>query len=166
MIAGGDLAFPQLGRKLKYQPGDAVIFRGAELDHFVCHWSGYRVFQLFTNHQPVYNYVNNVIRKTTSEDTAADASIGGPDMCETGESKSGGVGKDVDDEKEEESYAPCYAEPDSAESEDLDEVDIHGPAYIPHALLTHGSSTSASTEALAADRGRVYPKRQKIEGSE
>ncbi|KAK8036700.1 hypothetical protein PG993_008683 [Apiospora rasikravindrae] len=53
---GGDLCFPQLALKLEDGPGDCVIFRGRELDHFIHDWDGYRIFLLFTNHQPVRNY--------------------------------------------------------------------------------------------------------------
>ncbi|CAJ2507121.1 Uu.00g083070.m01.CDS01 [Anthostomella pinea] len=49
----GDLCFPSSEMKLSYQPGDCVVFRGAEEEHFVRDWRGYRFFLLFTNHQPV-----------------------------------------------------------------------------------------------------------------
>ncbi|RYO83175.1 hypothetical protein DL766_001486 [Monosporascus sp. MC13-8B] len=52
----GDLCFPQLGIKLDYQPGACVVFRGAELEHFVDDWTGHRIFLLFTNHQVVRDY--------------------------------------------------------------------------------------------------------------
>ncbi|KAI1264948.1 hypothetical protein F5Y18DRAFT_436380 [Xylariaceae sp. FL1019] len=50
---GGDICFPQIGLKMPYKAGDCVLFRGAEMDHFVSDWAGYRIFLLFTNHQPV-----------------------------------------------------------------------------------------------------------------
>ncbi|RYP41504.1 hypothetical protein DL767_001009 [Monosporascus sp. MG133] len=53
---GGDLCFPQLALKLAYRPGGCVVFRGAELEHFVEDWHGYRIFVACTNHQPVKNY--------------------------------------------------------------------------------------------------------------
>ncbi|RYP44302.1 hypothetical protein DL768_009221 [Monosporascus sp. mg162] len=34
-VQEGDLCFPQLGLKVDYKPGGCVVFRGAELEHFV-----------------------------------------------------------------------------------------------------------------------------------
>lgn len=125
LYTGGDIAFPQLARKLPYQPGDSLIFRGSELEHFVGPWTGYRVFQLFTNHQPVFNYVKNTIRKKQAD------------------------GKEDELDKE---YDPCVAEPTTPKDEALDEVDVHGAGYIPKRKL-FGASSSTGSSSLS--RGRV-----------
>ncbi|RYP23355.1 hypothetical protein DL767_008851 [Monosporascus sp. MG133] len=49
-LRGGDLCFPQLSLKVGYKPGGCVVFRGAELEHFVEDWHGSRMFALCTNH--------------------------------------------------------------------------------------------------------------------
>ena len=132
---GGDLCFPQLAARVPYKPGDCVIFRGAEIEHFVSDWTGYRVFLLYTNHQPVRNYVYRKIGKLPPKlsdpwhpeqmkRAEADEPVILPPPSES----------DVD------AYDPCYTEPLSPEPERLYEADIHGAGYISTKCMLGSSS--------------------------
>lgn len=54
--AGGDLALPQLGMKVKYTSGTCAILRGDSLEHLVTDWSGTRYFIVGTNHNSCKRY--------------------------------------------------------------------------------------------------------------
>lgn len=145
---GGDLCFPQLAARVPYKSGDCVIFRGAEIEHFVSDWTGYRVFLLYTNHQPVRNYVYRKIGKLPPKlsdpwhpeqmkRAEADEPVILPPPSES----------DVD------AYDPCYTEPLSPEPERLYEADIHGAGYISTKRMLDSSGNSAT--ASSSSKGRL-----------
>lgn len=111
---GGDICYPQLGLKLAYEPGTTITFRGAELEHFVADWCGFRVFVLFTNHQPVRNWAD---RRT--------AEMLGQAIPPTG------VERQTDEKEWDDDYDPCVQEDIefSDEEEALTSQDMHGPAW-------------------------------------
>ncbi|KAK8003857.1 cytoskeleton assembly control protein sla1 [Apiospora arundinis] len=115
---GGDLCFPQLAMKLEYQPGDCVIFRGRELEHFVHDWDGYRIFLLFTNHQPVRNYAYRKLGLLPPQPKDP-WNVGGNQNAEektTSEADKEEEG-DLDLESDDDGYySPCWKEPVSPPS--------------------------------------------------
>ncbi|KAK7966495.1 uncharacterized protein PG986_000772 [Apiospora aurea] len=139
---GGDLCFPQLALKLEYQPGDCVIFRGRELEHFVHDWDGYRIFLLFTNHQPVRNYAFRKLgllpskpKDPWNEDgqtTSPDGNAGGETTLEVDKEEE----LDPDDD---DYYSPCWKDPVTPEFEEVTEREWQGPAMLP------STSSSADT---------------------
>ncbi|KAK8066589.1 hypothetical protein PG997_013336 [Apiospora hydei] len=137
---GGDLCFPRLALKLEYQPGDCVIFRGRELAHFVHDWDGYRIFLLFTNHQPVRNYafrklglLPSKLKDPWNEDgqtTSPDGNAGGETTLE--------ADKEELDPDDDDYYSPCWKDPVTPEFEEVTEREWQGPAMLP--------STSSSAD--------------------
>ncbi|KAK7911276.1 hypothetical protein PG985_013757 [Apiospora marii] len=141
---GGDLCFPQLALKLGYQPGDCVMFRGRELEHFVHDWDGYRIFLLFTNHQPVRNYAFRKLRRLPSKpnDPWHERGQASPDDDNAGEGKTVKVGKKKEDEldpDDDDYYSPCLKDIVTPEFEEVTEREWQGPAMLP------STSSSADT---------------------
>ncbi|RYO79681.1 hypothetical protein DL766_006707 [Monosporascus sp. MC13-8B] len=117
--AGGNVCFPPLAMALDYQPGDCVIFRGAEMEHFVADWTGYRTFLLYTNHQPVRNYAHRIMGKLPPKPNDP----WHPDRVRERE-EAGEVTLAPESEPDIDSYDLCYTEPLSPEPETLYEADI------------------------------------------
>ncbi|KAH9907930.1 hypothetical protein F4778DRAFT_454180 [Xylariomycetidae sp. FL2044] len=125
---GGDLCFPQLALQLPHQAGDCVLFRGAELDHYVADWTGYRIFLQYTNHQPVRNYAHRVIGRRPAKpndpwhpDRRAEESGAVPlplQPSSTTDSRTG-------------AYSPCFMEPIPPEPEALTRDELWGAATDP-----------------------------------
>ncbi|RYP72174.1 hypothetical protein DL770_008004 [Monosporascus sp. CRB-9-2] len=179
---GGDLCFPQLGIKLDYQPGACVVFRGAELQHFVDDWTGYRIFLLFTNHQVVRDYSER--RRGLTPALPTDPWYRGP-AGEAGEHAGPTEHEDVntevgDSDDSDDSYDICVEkeldpepEPDGRSWTD---IEIHGPFtwdpeknFNPLASSSSGSesvSGGGSSKAESAGRSAIYSdsvKRQKLD---
>ncbi|RYP50909.1 hypothetical protein DL768_003669 [Monosporascus sp. mg162] len=154
--AGGDLCFPQAGLALAYQPGRCVMFRGAEIEHFVSEWTGNRMFMAFTNHQAVRNWIDRpalgvVLPQISAQDAADD------EPEEDGDS-------DHDSD-------PCVEKNlDIENDEDLTDKQIHGPGTwspgrnFPNYSSSSSNSTSNPTYSVAAsyDRSEDSGKRRKI----
>ncbi|KAI1075634.1 hypothetical protein F5B20DRAFT_558846 [Whalleya microplaca] len=147
---GGHICFPQLALRLPYQPGDSLVFRGSELEHFVSDWSGYRIFMAYTNHQPVRNYAYRMVGKLPPKpndewhpDRVAEVERGAK-VTITPES-----------EPDIESYDPCYREPVSPEPEELWEADIHGSAYLAKPQESATNSSLDSSQDSKMSRGRL-----------
>ncbi|RYP66766.1 hypothetical protein DL769_005942 [Monosporascus sp. CRB-8-3] len=156
---GGNICFPPLAMALDYQPGDCVIFRGAEMEHFVADWTGYRIFLLYTTHQPVRNYAHRIMGKLPPKPN----DLWHPDRVRERE-EAGEVTLAPESEPDIDSYDPCYTEPLSPEPETLYEADIQGPAYIPSDLLYADSTTGSSDKSSVSsylDHGRIM-----VEGPE
>ncbi|RYP42362.1 hypothetical protein DL767_000284 [Monosporascus sp. MG133] len=140
-------------------PGDCVISRGAEMEPFVADWTGYRIFLLYMNHQPVRNYGHRILGKLPLRPN----DLWHPDQVRERE-EAGEVTPTPESEPDTDSYDPCYTEPLSPEPETLYEADIQGPAYIPSDLLyadsTRGSSDKSSVSSYL-DHGRIM-----VEGPE
>ena len=113
--------------RFSYQPGDCVLFRGRELEHFVADWSGYRIFMLYTNHQPVRNYAHRMMGKLPLKPNDY---LFHPDKISE-KDKVDHPSPAQASSTNEDAYAPCYMSMASQEPEELWEDDIHGPAYIP-----------------------------------
>ncbi|RYP52514.1 hypothetical protein DL768_002341 [Monosporascus sp. mg162] len=77
-VTGGNICFLPLAMALDYQPGDYVIFRGAEMGHFVADWTLYRIFLLYTYHQPVRNYAHRTMAVVPEPETLYETDIQGP----------------------------------------------------------------------------------------
>ncbi|RYP86346.1 hypothetical protein DL770_004938 [Monosporascus sp. CRB-9-2] len=156
---GGDICFPPLATALDYQPGDCGIFRGAEMEHFVADWTGYRIFLLYTNYQLVRNYAHRIMGKLPPKPN----DLCHPDRVREPE-EAGETTPAPESEPDIDSYDPCYTEPLSPEPETLYEADIQGPAYIPSDLLYADSTTGSSDKSSASsylDHGRIM-----VEGPE
>ncbi|RYP91982.1 hypothetical protein DL770_001903 [Monosporascus sp. CRB-9-2] len=130
--AGGDLCFPQAGLALAYQPGCCVMFRGAEMEHFVSEWTGNRIFMAFTNHQAVRNWIDRralgVVLPQISAQDAAD---------EEHE-------EDMDSDHDSD---PCVEKNlDIDNDEDLTDKEIHGPGtWSPGMNFPNYSSSSSNS---------------------
>ena len=126
------MCFSQLALKLLYQPGNCVIFRGRELDHVVHDWDGYRIFLLFTNHQPVRNYAYRELGLLPSKPNDP-WNVGGHQHSEGKETSEADKedGEDDLDPTDEGYYSPCWKEPVSPEPEDVTEREWQGPALLP-----------------------------------
>ncbi|RYP46276.1 hypothetical protein DL768_007495 [Monosporascus sp. mg162] len=113
---------------------------GAELEHFVTDWTGYRIFLLFTNHQPVRNYAHRVLGKLPPKIN---------DPWHPARQRQAGQGErmvlEPEEEPDVEAYDPCQTEPVEQEPEDLTEEDIHGAALIDSA--SSGSTCTEETES-------------------
>ncbi|RYP16193.1 hypothetical protein DL765_005251 [Monosporascus sp. GIB2] len=120
--AGGNICFPPLAMALDYLPGDCVIFRGAEMEHFVADWTGYRIFLLYTYHQRVRNYAHRIIGKLPPKPNDP----WHPDRVRKQE-EAGEATLAPESEPDIDSYDPCYTEPLSPEPETLYEADTRGP---------------------------------------
>ncbi|KAI0017432.1 hypothetical protein F4780DRAFT_796150 [Xylariomycetidae sp. FL0641] len=141
---GGDICFPQLAAKLTYRRGDGVLFRGAELEHFVGDWTGYRVFLLYTNHQPVRNYAHR--RRGRLPPKPNDPWH--PDRLRAP------LALAPESEPDPEAYDPCYAEPLSPDPEALYETDVHGAGYLGKRRLPSDES-SRSADGSDWSRGEL-----------
>ncbi|RYP68108.1 hypothetical protein DL771_006850 [Monosporascus sp. 5C6A] len=121
--------------------------------HFVADWTGYRIFLLYANHQPVRNYAHRIMGKLPPKPN--DLWLPGRvrEREEAGEAALAPKSEpDID------SYDSCYTEPLSPEPETLYEADIQGPAYIPSDLLYADSTTGSSDKSSASsylDHGRI-----------
>ncbi|KAK8040879.1 hypothetical protein PG994_013886 [Apiospora phragmitis] len=138
----GDLCFPQLALKLEYQPGDCVIFRGRELEHFVHDWDGYRIFLLFTKHQPVRNYAFRKIGLLPSKPNEPRNEGGHTavhDENAEGEKTAEANWEEELDPDDEYYYSPCWKDPVTPEFEEVTEREWQGPALLP------STSSSADT---------------------
>jgi hypothetical protein len=108
-----------------------AIFRGAELEHFVRDWSGYRVFLLYTNHQPVRNYVYRRMGKLPPKPN----DNWHPDRVQA--RQDGRKVPYLESETNSEVYDPCWADPLEPEPEELWDADIHGAGKC---VLAEGKS--------------------------
>ncbi|KAH9898988.1 hypothetical protein F4778DRAFT_181082 [Xylariomycetidae sp. FL2044] len=145
---GGNLCFPQLGIQMPHRRGDTAIFRGSELEHFVRDWSGYRVFLLFTNHQPVRNYAHRAMGKLPPKPNDP----WHPDRLK--EEQEGRKPKRVPQSDPESGvYSPCFVDPLSPEPEELWETDIHGPGFI--GRYSEPSASRSDSNRSDYDRGRL-----------
>ena len=111
-------------------------------------WTGYRVFLLYTNHQPVRNYVYRKIGKLPPKFSDP----WHPEQIKRAESEEPRLvvppsESDVD------AYDPCYTEPLTPEPERLYEADIHGAGYISTKRMLDSSGNSYS--ASSSSRGRL-----------
>ncbi|RYP05507.1 hypothetical protein DL764_003767 [Monosporascus ibericus] len=136
---GGNLCFPQLGMQVPYQRGDSVVFRGSEIEHFVADWTGYRIFLLYTNHQPVRSYAYRTIGRLPPKPKDPWNPERGQRSVQSSEANSA-------------LYSPCWMEPAEQEPEELYEADIHGAAYMGRWDPSEGSGSSSGTDF---DRGRL-----------
>ncbi|RYP32603.1 hypothetical protein DL767_005108 [Monosporascus sp. MG133] len=136
---GGNLCFPQLGMQVPYQRGDSVVFRGSEMEHFVADWTGYRIFLLYTNHQPVRNYAYRAIGRLPPKPNDPWNPERGQRSLQSSEPNSA-------------LYSPCWMEPAEQEPEELYEADIHGAAYMGR---WDSSEVSGSSSGTDFDRGRL-----------
>lgn len=136
-VTGGDLFFPQLAVRLHYQPGDCVIFRGRELEHFVGDWTGYRMFVAATNHQPVRNWVNRRMKRGGAPVPASPAA-------------DGAVGHDSDSEDDDEGsgrYVVCVEpalDPEEPPEGGWTGQELHGPGDWSSG---RGGTSSSSSDA-------------------
>jgi hypothetical protein len=126
-----------------------VIFRGAELDHFVSDWTGYRTFLLYTNHQPVRNHAHRKMGKLPPKPNDP----WHPEQIRRAKEQESFVSSPPS-EPDLEAYDPCYTEPMSPEPEDLYEVDIHGAGYIGKRKLL-GSNSSSDTGNSESSKGEL-----------
>ncbi|KAI0482193.1 hypothetical protein GGR56DRAFT_684736 [Xylariaceae sp. FL0804] len=149
---GGDLCFPELGIKLPYQPGDCASFRGAELEHFVADWTGYRIFLLFTNHQPVRNYAHRVLGRLPPKPNDP----WHPDRVRRRAAGERTAYVPPSREEEEELsdparyYDPCQTDVEELEPEELTEEEFYGAAID---VSESPSASSSSSAAGDAERG-------------
>ncbi|KAI1076621.1 hypothetical protein F5B20DRAFT_593892 [Whalleya microplaca] len=148
---GGDLCFPQMGLKLDYQPGGCVIFRGAELEHFVQDWNGYRIFLLVTNHQPVRNWAYRRLGKRRPRPN---------DPWFREDESQEAVTYPVLDENDDDEYDPCFEEEfdqeDPAEGPWTD-ADIHGAGtWDSGSNIVSSSSSGSTSEGGKRSLGSVY----------
>lgn len=142
---GGDFCFPQLARKVSYQPGDCLLFRGAELEHFVSDWTGCRIFLIFTNHQAV--------RKWAWRRMGREAPLPSDPWFLSGE-ESVADGKKGEKEAEDEGYDPCVEKClDIEADEELSDKQIHGAStWSPgRNLYQHSSSSNSSSDGKGLD---------------
>jgi hypothetical protein len=52
---GGEFCLPDLGIKVRYQPGDLIVFRSYMLNHFIASWSGdFRYTTVYFNSASVF----------------------------------------------------------------------------------------------------------------
>ncbi|RYP77973.1 hypothetical protein DL771_000832 [Monosporascus sp. 5C6A] len=135
--SGGDLCFPQTGLALAYQPGCCVMFRGAEMEHFVSEWTGNRIFMAFTNHQAVRNWINRqalgVALPQISAQDAADEEHG--EDCDSDHDSDPCVEKNLDIDND----------------EDLTDKEIHGPGtWSPGRNFPDYSSSSSNSTSNPA----------------
>ncbi|RYP68790.1 hypothetical protein DL770_008372 [Monosporascus sp. CRB-9-2] len=121
-------------------------YTGAELEHFVTDWSGYRIFLLFTNHQPVRNYAHRVLGKLPPKIN---------DPWHPARQRQAGQGErmvlEPEEEPDVEAYDPCQTEPVEQEPEDLTEEDIHGAALIDSASSDSTCSEETGSPGLPAE---------------
>ncbi|RYP73842.1 hypothetical protein DL769_004143 [Monosporascus sp. CRB-8-3] len=136
---GGNLCFPPLGIQVPYQRGDSVIFRGSEMEHFVADWTGYRIFLLYTNHQPVRNYAYRAMGRLPPKPNDPWNPERGQGSLQSSEPNSA-------------LYSPCWMEPAEQEPEELYEADIHGAAYMGRWDSSEGTGSSSGTDF---DRGQL-----------
>ncbi|RYP39850.1 hypothetical protein DL767_001969 [Monosporascus sp. MG133] len=160
---GGNLCFPQLGLKLEYKPGACVIFRGAELEHFVEDWHGYRIFVACTNHQPVRNWTNRRMGKAPAlpsdswyRGAAASSSSTTPGSAAAVAAPPPETMQPLEKEDEDEEYDPCVEEDLDAEIPDnggWTEAQIHGSAYWDPERNRPGYFTSYSGSGSSSSSG-------------
>lgn len=124
-----------------------MIFRGRELEHFVHDWDGYRIFLLFTNHQPVRNCAFRKLGRLPSKPNDpwnegrqaspdADDNVNGEKTVEADKEKEEEEELDPDDD---DYYNPCWKDPVTPEFEEVTEREWQGPALLP------STSSSADT---------------------
>ncbi|KAI3326295.1 hypothetical protein HD806DRAFT_442517 [Xylariaceae sp. AK1471] len=112
---------------MPYQSGDCIMFRGAEMEHFVSDWTGYRIFLLYTNHQPVRNYAHRIMGKLPPKPN----DHWHPDRLKA---KEDGVQLPLVPSTENTNtsrYSPCVMAPLSPEPESLTREELYGPAIDP-----------------------------------
>jgi hypothetical protein len=100
------------------------MFRGAELEHFVSDWTGYRIFLLYTNHQPVRNYAHRIMGKLPPKPNDS----WHPDRLKA---KEAGVQLPLVPSTEDTNtsrYSPCVMDPLSPDPESLTREERYGPA--------------------------------------
>ena len=137
---------------MPYQRGDSVIFRGAEMEHFVADWTGYRAFLLYTNHQPVRNYAYRVMGKLPSKPSDLGRCMGPENKKEQEQLQSQSGSQSWSSDPNSARYSPCWVELAEQEPEELYEADVHGAGYIGRWDSSGGSESSAS---LDYDRGQL-----------
>lgn len=159
---GGDLCFPAFGLKLDYKPGGCVMFRGRELEHFVEDWSGYRVFLICTNHQPVRNWAKRRMGQTPAlptdpwfgrkDNRGIDGENGDSGDSDGVQSPAGeettpdGFSNDTGDGEDDASYDPCIEEHLDPEPGPFTEAEIHGAGtWSPSKNFGDQSSSSETT---------------------
>lgn len=143
---------------MPYQRGDAVIFRGAEMEHFVSDWTGYRMFLLYTNHHPVRNYAYRVMGKLSPKSNDPHTEEKGKQ--DYGKEPKDGQEQDLEHsnsaETNSERYSPCWVEPAEQEPEELYETDIHGAGFLGRWGSSSGSgSGSRSRSESDYDKGEL-----------
>lgn len=142
-----------------------MIFRGAELEHFVSDWEGYRIFLLYASHQPVRNYAHRVMGRRApkpNDPWHPDRLAGEEEEEEDEEERGAGVKKKKKklslappSESHSSQYNSCYTEPLSMEPEELSAVDIHGAGIddTPSTSSSAGSEPSGSPPKGAPGTG-------------
>ncbi len=154
LLTGGDLCLPQLGLCLDYKPGNYVLLRGAELEHFVSDWTGTRYFVLFTNHQSVRNYAYRRLRRLPPLPT--DEWYMGDDTTEQPtEVNEEGLTDPLDSDDE---YSPCAEmHLDPSDDEGITESDIHGPAYWSPSRNKPGQEKSSTPSDESQTQSNAAP---------
>ncbi|KAI0156991.1 hypothetical protein GGR57DRAFT_77228 [Xylariaceae sp. FL1272] len=140
MLPGGDICFPQLAMRLPYQPGDCVMFRGRELEHFVSDWTGQRKFLLYTNHQPVRNYAFRKMGRLSPKPNDP----WHPDQVKA-EEQGHYIPTAPLSEPDLDQYDPCFTEPMSPNPEKLYMADVHGAGYLSQRKMMGLDSEDMST---------------------
>lgn len=162
---GADICFPQLGLKLAYEPGTAVTFRGAELEHFTTDWrrreaDGFRIFLLYTNHQPVRHWATQRMREAAGAHAQGHAVPGLAIHHDHDDDDDGEKEEEGESGGSEQAYAPCVEEDIefSDDEEPLTDADIHGAAWwdpernLPgYQASSRGSGSSGQTEGSSSD---------------
>ncbi|KAI1074734.1 hypothetical protein F5B20DRAFT_595935 [Whalleya microplaca] len=177
---GGDMCFPQLGLKLDYKPGCCMMFRGAELQHFVADWTGNRIFLIYTNQQAVRNYIDRRrgrLRPLPDDDPLVIDGLADT-VVQLGEQPGAlTVGENDDNHNAEYEYYPCVElNLDNDLDKDLTDKEIHRPGtWSPWRNLYDTSSSDNSSQtpsrkddgsfaaSLDLENDEPNPKRPKFE---
>lgn len=137
------------------------------MEHFVSDWTGYRIFLLYTNHQPVRNYAHRIMGKLPPKpnDPWHPDRIRAQQQEEQEEQENREDGDErehrhivnkwepkPESEPDLDAYDPCYMELAEPEPETLYEADIHGAGYISKKHLFKNDDTG-STGTSSESRG-------------
>ncbi|KAI1811335.1 hypothetical protein GGS20DRAFT_593292 [Poronia punctata] len=144
---GGNLCIPQLGIKVKYQPGTCAILRGTALEHLVQDYSGTRFFIIGTNHESCKRHAWRALGRLpplpprtkkrpapTSEESTSDAAR----TRDTAREDQAKPGKNEDNDGDDDGFRPMETPCVNLRSDDDDDDEIqwtndllHGSAVLP-----------------------------------